>query len=108
MRGAFARRPVVHEHHGALAPIDAILKQAPLNYGGYSSPEVDAWLDEARIKTNLAERKAVYQKIAEKLQNDGSIVYLYHRLMIIAHSARLEGYAQLPDGLIRLQGVKLK
>jgi peptide/nickel transport system substrate-binding protein len=28
--------------------------------------------------------------------------------MIIAHTARLDGYKQMPDGLIRLTGVKLK
>lgn len=81
---------------------------APLNYGGYSNPEVDRWLDEARVKSSLADRKAVYEKIAEKLLSEGSIVYLYHRLMIIAHTARLDGYKQMPDGLIRLTGAKLK
>jgi peptide/nickel transport system substrate-binding protein len=28
--------------------------------------------------------------------------------VIIAHSAKLEGYTQLPDGLVRVVGVKLK
>jgi peptide/nickel transport system substrate-binding protein len=81
---------------------------APQNYGGYSNPDIDRWLDEARVKGPLADRKAVYEKITEKLMSEGSIVYLYHRLMIIAHAARLDGYKQMPDGLIRLTGVKLK
>jgi peptide/nickel transport system substrate-binding protein len=81
---------------------------APQNYGGYSNAEVDAMLDEARTKSSLAERKAVYRKVADKVLAEGGIVYLYHRLMIIAHTAKLEGYRQMPDGLIRLQGVKLK
>ena len=33
---------------------------------------------------------------------EGSIIYLYHRLVIIAHTAKLEGYKQLPDGLVRV------
>jgi peptide/nickel transport system substrate-binding protein len=82
--------------------------KAPQNYGGYSNPDVDRWLDEARTKSALAERKAVYERIAETLLAEGSIVYLYHRLMIIGHTAKLEGYRQMPDGLIRLTGVKLK
>jgi peptide/nickel transport system substrate-binding protein len=82
--------------------------KAPQNYGGYSNPDVDRWLDEARTKSTLAERKAVYEKIADKLLTEGSIVYLYHRLMIIAHTAKLEGYKQMPDGLIRLTGAKMK
>ena len=40
--------------------------------------------------------------------SEGPIVYLYHRLMIIAHTAKLDGYKPMPDGLIRLTGVKLK
>jgi len=82
--------------------------KAPQNYGGYSNPDVDRWLDEARTKSSLAERKAVYEKAAEKLLAEGSIVYLYHRLMIIGHTARLDGYKQMPDGLIRLTGARLK
>jgi peptide/nickel transport system substrate-binding protein len=82
--------------------------KGPLNYGGYSSPDVDKWLDEARTKSTLAERKAVYEKMAEKVLSEGAIVYLYHRLMIIAHTGKLEGYKQIPDGLIRLTGARLK
>ncbi len=82
--------------------------KAPQNYGGFSDPEVDAWLDEARTKDALADRKAIYAKVAEKVIGQGSIVYLYHRLMIIAHTERVEGYKQLPDGLVRLTGVKMK
>jgi peptide/nickel transport system substrate-binding protein len=40
--------------------------------------------------------------------NEGAIIYLYHSLLIIAYTARLEGYTQLPDGLVRLTGVVLK
>jgi peptide/nickel transport system substrate-binding protein len=82
--------------------------KAPQNNSGFSNPDVDKWLDEARSKSTLAERKAVYEKIAEKVLSEGGIVYLYHRLMIIAHTAKLEGYKQMPDGLIRLTGAKLK
>ena len=71
-------------------------------------PEVDAWLDERARRAPFAERKAVYEKIAEKALAEGGIVYLYHRLMIIAHTGKLDGYKQMPDGLIRLTGVKLK
>ena len=43
------------------------------------NPEVDAWLDEARTKSDPAERKAIYEKVAEKLLNEGSLIYLFHR-----------------------------
>ena len=30
------------------------------------------------------------------------------RRVLIAHSAKLEGYKQMPDGLVRVMGLKLK
>jgi peptide/nickel transport system substrate-binding protein len=81
---------------------------APQNNRGYCDKEVDGWLDEARTKSETAARKAVYEKVAGKVLAEGGIIYLYHRLVIIAHSERLEGYKQLPDGLVRVVGVKLK
>jgi peptide/nickel transport system substrate-binding protein len=80
----------------------------PNNYGGYADAEVDALLDEARTKGSLAERKAIYEKATGKLIEEGGIVYLYHRLVIIAHSSRVEGYTQMPDGLVRVMNLKIK
>jgi peptide/nickel transport system substrate-binding protein len=82
--------------------------KAPQNNGNYCDKDVDQWLDDARKVSKLEERKAIYEKITEKELNEGSIIYLYHRLVIIAHTAKLEGYAQLPDGLVRVVGAKLK
>jgi peptide/nickel transport system substrate-binding protein len=81
--------------------------KAPQNYGGYSDPQVDAWLDEARTKSAQAERKAIYEKVAEKFLNEGSLIYLFHRKWFIAHTARLQGMKLLPDGLVRVVGLKL-
>jgi len=81
---------------------------APQNNGHYCDKSVDQWLDDARAASRTDERKAIYGKIADKYLKEGSIIYLYHRLVIIAHSARLEGYRQLPDGLVRVVGVRLK
>src|SRR5918993_3821207 len=82
--------------------------KAPQNYGGYSNPQVDAWLDEARTKSGQAERKAIYERVAEKLLNEGSLLYLFHRRWLIAHTAKLEGLKMLPDGLVRVTGLKLQ
>jgi peptide/nickel transport system substrate-binding protein len=81
---------------------------APQNNGHFCSKDVDQWLDDARKVDKLDERKSIYAKIADKYLKEGSILYLYHRLVIIAHTAKLEGYTQLPDGLVRVVGVKLK
>jgi len=81
---------------------------APQNNGHYCDRDVDGWLEDARKVSKFEERKAIYGKIAEKSLKDGSIIYLYHRLVIIAHTAKLEGYAQLGDGLVRVVGARLK
>jgi peptide/nickel transport system substrate-binding protein len=82
--------------------------KAPQNNGMYSNTDVDAWLDESRKVSAIAERKAIYAKITEKTLDEGSIIYLLHRPVIIAHTARLEGYKQMPDGLVRVVGLKMK
>jgi peptide/nickel transport system substrate-binding protein len=81
---------------------------APQNNRGYCNKDVDALLDEARTKTAVSERKVIYEKAAEKILAEGGIIYLYHRMVIIAHTQKVEGYRQLPDGLVRVVGVKLK
>jgi peptide/nickel transport system substrate-binding protein len=81
---------------------------APQNNGHYCDNDVDGWLEEARKVSKFEERKAIYGKIAEKSLREGSIIYLYHRLVIIAHTAKLEGYTQLGDGLVRVVGARLK
>jgi peptide/nickel transport system substrate-binding protein len=85
-----------------------IKTKGPQNYPGYSDPQVDTWLDEARTKSDFNERKAIYEKIAGKLLTENPILYLYHRKWLIAHTAKLGGLKLLPDGLIRVVGVQLK
>ncbi len=82
--------------------------KAPQNNGFYSDAEVDQWLDDQRKVSSVAERKAIFEKATAKLLADGPIIYLYHRPVIIAHSIKLDGYKQLPDGLVRVTGLKLK
>jgi peptide/nickel transport system substrate-binding protein len=81
---------------------------APQNNGHYCNADVDRWLDQAREVSDFAARKTAYQKIANLYLQQGSIIYLYHPLVIIAHTAKLEGYTQLPDGLVRIVGARLK
>jgi peptide/nickel transport system substrate-binding protein len=84
--------------------------KAPLNYSRYCDPAVDALHDEARKVTDPAGRKAVYEKIAGKTLPAiaGGFLYLWHAQVLIAHSDKLDGYKQMPDGLVRVIGLKLK
>jgi peptide/nickel transport system substrate-binding protein len=80
---------------------------APLNYTGLCNAEVDKLLDESRIPSDRAQRKAIYEKLTRLLLDNESIIYLDHRRVLIAHTARLEGYRQLPDGMVRVIGLTL-
>lgn len=81
---------------------------APNNYSAYANKEVDGWLTEARTVNDMAARKAAYLKATKQMLIDLPIIYLYHRLVIIAHRDAVQGYTQLPDGLVRVVGVSMK
>jgi peptide/nickel transport system substrate-binding protein len=82
--------------------------KAPQNDGGYSNPEADKLMEDARLITDPAQRKALYEKLTKILLNDEPIIYIYHRKLLIAHTRKVEGYRQMPDGLVRVVGLKLK
>ena len=56
----------------------------------------------------MAQRKAIYEKVTKIVLEDDPILYLYHRKVLIAHTTKLDGYKQMPDGLVRVIGLKLK
>ena len=81
---------------------------APQNMGHYCDKEVDAWHQEARAATDPAARKAAYEKITARFLADGWILYLYHPQVLIAFTDRLQGFTPMPDGLVRVIGLRLK
>jgi peptide/nickel transport system substrate-binding protein len=81
---------------------------APQNYSAWSNAEADKALDDARLVTDQAQRKAIYEKLAKIELDEEAILYIFHRRILIAHTTRLEGYKQMPDGLVRVIGLKLK
>ncbi|WP_375307698.1 ABC transporter substrate-binding protein [Bradyrhizobium sp. A11] len=83
-------------------------KDAPQNYSAWNNPQADKALQDARLVTDPAKRKASYETLAKLVQEEEPLLYLYHRRIIIAHTTRLEGYKQMPDGLVRVIGLKLK
>jgi peptide/nickel transport system substrate-binding protein len=82
--------------------------KAPQNDGVYSNPEADKLLEDGRMTSNVAERKAIYEKLTKIVLDDLPIIYIYHRKLLIAHTTKLQGYKQMPDGLVRVVGLKFK
>ena len=79
----------------------------PLNYAGYCDPETDALLAASRSTRDDAARKKLFEQIAVKVMKQRPIIYLYHRNWLWAYNPKLTGLRQIPDGLLRLQGLKL-
>ncbi len=78
----------------------------PLNYAGYCKPEVDEILNKSRTTRDPAERRKLFEQLAAIALVDRPIVYLYHRNWIWAYTSKLSGLRTVPDGLIRVQGLK--
>jgi peptide/nickel transport system substrate-binding protein len=82
--------------------------RAPQNDGGYSNPEADKAFEDARLTSDPAQRKAIYEKLTRTVLNNEPIIYLFHRKILIAHTKKLQGYQPMPDGLVRVVGLKLQ
>jgi peptide/nickel transport system substrate-binding protein len=81
---------------------------APQNYSAWANPDADKALDDARLVTDQDKRKTLYEKLTKLVLDEEPILYIYHRRILIAHTTKLEGYKQMPDGLVRVTGLTLK
>jgi peptide/nickel transport system substrate-binding protein len=79
----------------------------PLNYAGYCDAETDKLLNESRSLRDVAARKKVFEQIALRVSKEKPIVYLYHRNWLWAYNAKLSGVRNVPDGLLRVTGLKM-
>jgi len=79
----------------------------PLNYAGYCKPEVDDILNKSRTVRDPAERRKSYEQLAAIALKDRPIVYLFHRRWLWAYTTKLSGFRTIPDGLVRVQGLKM-
>ena len=75
------------------------------NYGHYSNPVMDKLLDEARQTNDPEQRGALYAKVWEQERKDMPLIYLYNAKNTVGMKKDLEGFVQVPDGIIRLQGM---
>jgi peptide/nickel transport system substrate-binding protein len=78
----------------------------PLNYAGYCKPEVDDLLNRSRTTRDVAERRKLFGELAAIALKDRPIVYLFHRHWLWASTSKLDGLRAIPDGLVRLTGVR--
>jgi peptide/nickel transport system substrate-binding protein len=79
----------------------------PLNYAGYCDAETEKLLAQSRAVRDPNERRKVFEQIAARVLKERPVVYLYHRNWLWAYNPKLSGVRQIPDGLLRVSGLKL-
>ena len=80
----------------------------PLNYAGYCDPETDKLINESRAERDPAKRTKLFEQIAARVLKERPIVYLYHRKWLWAYNPKLQGVRNIPDGLLRVSGLKMQ
>jgi peptide/nickel transport system substrate-binding protein len=78
------------------------------NYGHYSNADVDKALDDARTVAGVDQRRAFYAKVWAQERKDLPLIYLWTNKNIVGMKQALTGFQQVPDGLIRVQGLEMK
>ncbi|HEX8417529.1 MAG TPA: ABC transporter substrate-binding protein [Methylobacterium sp.] len=81
--------------------------KTPLNYSRYCNPEADAAMAASRLSTDPEKRKAAWKTLAGRVQADRPFLYLFHRRLLWAYTAKLTGFGDYPDGLVRYTGLAL-
>jgi peptide/nickel transport system substrate-binding protein len=79
----------------------------PLTYSGYCKPEVDELINKSRATIDPSQRLKLFEQIAANVSRDRPIIYIYHRHWLWAYTGKLSGLRTVPDGLVRLQNLKM-
>jgi len=78
-----------------------------LNYTGSDDTDINALLTAARTSTDQQARKGIYRQLADKLNKERSIIYLYHPEVVLGLRRSVTGVQYFGDGLIRLKTAQL-
>jgi peptide/nickel transport system substrate-binding protein len=77
-----------------------------LNGGKYCSEAADAALRAGRTSVDRAARLAAYGEAMQVLLRDRPYIYLWHPMSFFGTTAAISGLRLVPDGLIRVQGLR--
>ena len=77
-----------------------------LNGGRYCNPALDAALNTARQSVEPATRATAYDAAARIYLADRPYIYLWHSRVLHGVGASVQGLQAVPDGIIRVQGLR--
>ncbi len=67
-----------------------------MNNGGYSNPQLDALLEQARVERDVTKRMAMYQQAEQIIVNDAPVLFTSHSLSYELVKPYLKGYVFTP------------
>jgi peptide/nickel transport system substrate-binding protein len=109
---AFQERRKSHAFQAAMASIvvDPIADQfdlyhssAGFNYGGFKDAEVDRLIEEGRVTVDPTARRAIYDRLQQRLAALEPLSVLFQFAQPILHDPRLQGVTPSPVGLFSFQ-----
>jgi peptide/nickel transport system substrate-binding protein len=71
------------------------------NIAGYSNPDIDKWLNDARAAQDIGKRKDLYGKVVAKLQEDAPLIYLWRQPNLLGVTDKVGQVQMFGDGLVR-------
>jgi peptide/nickel transport system substrate-binding protein len=77
------------------------------NRAGYSNPEVDDLLDQTRAVTDQDERRELYSQLTTIVAEEVGMIFIRFPGQIKIHQPRVQGFAHIPDGMMRFNEVWL-
>ncbi len=77
------------------------------NDGSYSNPAVDRALTTGRTSLDPKVRTAAYREAQKLISDEVAMVFLHHDAILIGHRKSVQGFVNLPDGMLHLERVSL-
>lgn len=69
---------------------------SPQNNGGYSNPQLDALLEQARIERDVNKRIALYQQAEQMIVDDAPVLFTVHWMDYVLVKPYVKGYVLTP------------
>ncbi len=77
-----------------------------LNIAKYSNARADQFLEQARLESDPAKRRALYGQLWGQVQADLPLIYLWTPRNILGVSRKVQGVTLLANGLLPLQDIR--
>lgn len=77
------------------------------NDGSYANPAVDRALTTGRTALDPKVRAAAYREAQKLIAEEVGMVFLHHDAILIGHRKNVQGFVNLPDGMLHLERVAL-